>query len=130
MLLNEFWEVLEHILNGVLFVLMGLALHLIKLDWFYFLMGVMAIGIVLIIRYASTKATYSLLGHTDDHSPSKTIKILTWGGLRGGISIALALSLKDYPFGNEIILMTYIVVVFSILVQGLTIEKLIKKMYE
>jgi CPA1 family monovalent cation:H+ antiporter len=63
-------------------------------------------------------------------SPFNTVKVLTWGGLRGGISIALALSLGNYPFGNQIIVITYIVVLFSILAQGLSIGKLVKSIYK
>ncbi len=123
-LLNEVWEVLDEVLNGILFVLIGLALHLLKFDRSFLILGVAAIAIVLAARYISIFISYSLLKHTETN-PGDTMKILTWGGLRGGISIALALSLGEYPYGDGIILMTYIVVLFSILVQGLTIAKLV-----
>lgn len=126
-LLNEVWEVLDEVLNGILFVLIGLALHLLEFDSKFLIMGVVAIGIVLLARFVSIYATYSLLKHPELR-PIDTVKVLTWGGLRGGISIALALSLGNYPFGNGIILMTYIVVLFSIIVQGLTIGKLVKSL--
>lgn len=123
-LLNEIWEVLDHVLNGMLFVLIGLMLHLITFDWSFFTMGILAIGVVLLARYLSVYATYSLIKHKED-KPKDTVKILTWGGLRGGISIALALSLGTSAIGDGIILMTYIVVLFSIIVQGLSIGKLV-----
>jgi len=120
-LLNEVWEVLDQVLNGILFVLIGLMLHLIIFDWSFFMMGIIAIGLVLLVRYVTTYATYSLLKHTET-KPRDTVMILTWGGLRGGISIALALSLGAAPLGDGIILMTYIIVLFSIIVQGLSLE--------
>ncbi|MEM7368927.1 MAG: sodium:proton antiporter [Bacteroidota bacterium] len=123
-LLNEVWEVLDHVLNGILFVLIGLALHLLAYELLYLIMGFGAILIVLGARFLSVFSSYSFLRHTEDH-PMDTVKILSWGGLRGGISIALALSLKEYPFGDGIILITYMVVLFSILVQGLTLGKFV-----
>jgi CPA1 family monovalent cation:H+ antiporter len=126
-LLNEVWEVLDEVLNGILFVLIGLTLHLLEFDIISLIMGLAAIGIVLAARYISVSSIYSLLKHPEAR-PTDTIKLLTWAGLRGGISIALAMSLGDYPFGDRIILMTYTVVFFSIIVQGLTIGRLVKSL--
>lgn len=126
-LLNEVWEVLDQALNGILFVLIGLAIHLISFEREYMIMGVAAIAIVLLARFITLQVTYSMLKNEDDN-PQNTIKVLTWGGLRGGISIALALSLGEYPFGDGIILMTYVVVLFSIIVQGLTIGRLVTRL--
>ena len=126
-LLSEVWEVLDEVFNGILFVLIGLALHLLEFDIDYLIMGIIAIFVVLGARFLSIYMTYSLLKHSEAH-PINTVKILTWGGLRGGISIALALSLGEYPFGDGIILMTYVVVFFSIIVQGLTLGKLVKSL--
>lgn len=128
-LLNEIWEVLDEVLNGILFVLIGLSLHLLKFDKLTIILGLSAIVIVLLSRFIAVFSTYSLLKHKDDMLPISTVKMLTWGGLRGGISIALALSLGNYPYGTTIIAVTYIVVLFSILVQGLSIGKLVKKLY-
>lgn len=127
---NEIWEVLDDVLNAVLFVLIGLALHLLTFDDKTILLGVIGIVIVLLSRFVTISATYSLLKNKDDMSPLSTIKVLTWGGLRGGISIALALSLGESEYGTKIIIVTYIIVLFSILVQGLTIGKLVKKLYK
>lgn len=126
---NEIWEVLDDVLNGVLFVLMGLALHLLELDIKIIVFGLLAIIIVLLSRFIAVWSTYSLLKHKGDMSPLNTVSVLTWGGLRGGISIALALSLGSHTYGNKIILITYVVVLFSIIVQGLSISKLVKKLY-
>ena len=124
-MLNEIWEVLDEVLNGILFVLIGLVLHLLEFDYKFFIMGLAAIIIGLLARFVSIYSTYSFLKHKESH-PLDTVKIMTWGGLRGGISIALALSLSNYPYGNGIILMTYTVVLFSIIIQGLTLGKLVK----
>lgn len=123
-LLNEIWEVLDEVLNGVLFVLIGMAVHLLEFDTSTIILGLIAI--VLVSRFISVFSSYSLLKHKVDMSPFNTVKVLTLGGLRGGISIALALSLGNYPFGNQIIVVTYIVVLFSIMGQGLSIGKLVK----
>ena len=126
--LNEFWEIIDDVFNGILFVLMGLAIHLLDFNKSYLILGIITIMIVLIGRVISVFLPYSILKHGEEQ-PIKTITILTWGGLRGGISIALALSLSN-EFSGEIILhITYMVVLFSIIVQGLSIGKVVKKLY-
>lgn len=125
-MLNDFWEILDDVFNGILFVLIGLSFHLLEFDTNILLLGGLAIGIVLISRFVSVFIPYSLLKHKE-HSPLKTVTILTWGGLRGGISIALALSLATNSQSNTVMSITYIIVIFSIVVQGLTIGKLVKK---
>ena len=127
-LLNEIWEVLDDVFNGILFVLMGLAIHLVKFRTGYLTLGILAIVIVLIARFISVLLPYSLLKHKES-KPIKTVAILTWGGLRGGISIALALSLGDNTSSELILYITYAVVLFSIIVQGLSIGALVKKLY-
>ncbi len=127
-MLNDFWEILDDVFNGILFVLIGLTFHLLEFNTNILLLGGLAIAIVLISRFVSVFIPYSLLKHKE-HSPLKTVTILTWGGLRGGISIALALSLATNSQSNIVISITYIIVIFSIVVQGLTIGKLVKKMY-
>ncbi len=128
-LLNEIWEVLDDAFNGILFVLIGLAIHLLHFDAKHLILGILTIGIVLIARFVSVFLPYSLLKHSES-SPIKTVTILTWGGLRGGISIALALSLLDTSYADLILYITYTVVLFSIIVQGLSIGKLVKKIYK
>lgn len=127
-MLNDLWEILDDVFNGILFVLIGLYIHLLNFNVLYLTMGVIAILIVLFARFISVFAPYALLKH-DEEKPLKTVAILTWGGLRGGISIALALSLTKDLSSELIIFITYIVVLFSILVQGLSIGKFAKKLY-
>jgi CPA1 family monovalent cation:H+ antiporter len=126
--INSFWEILDDVFNGILFVLIGLAIHLLDFSTSYILLGILAIFIVLFARFISVLLPYSLLKH-EEEKPIKTIAILTWGGLRGGISIALALSLSKELSGDLILHITYIIVLFSIIVQGLSIGKVVKKLY-
>lgn len=123
-----FWYILDESLNGVLFVFLGLAIHLINIDnnslW---LLAALSIFLVLVARFISVVLPYSLLNHTE-HSWLNTTYILTWGGLKGGISLALAFSLEPDFSRNTILALTYGTVIFSILIQGLTISKLVKKL--
>ncbi|WP_299186902.1 sodium:proton antiporter [uncultured Aquimarina sp.] len=128
-LINDIWEVLDDVFNGILFVLIGLAIHLLKFDVGHLTLGIIAIFIVLFSRFISVLLPYSLLKHSE-MNPIKTVSILTWGGLRGGISLALALSLTDNPSSEVILYITYVVVFFSILVQGLSIGQLVRKLYK
>jgi CPA1 family monovalent cation:H+ antiporter len=128
-LLNDIWEILDDVLNGVLFVLIGLSIHLLKFELDYLFLGILAIGIVLIARFLSVLLPYSLLKHSEK-TPLKTVTVLTWGGLRGGISIAMALSITSNSASDIILYITYSVVLFSILVQGLSIGSLVKRIYK
>ncbi|MDY8134555.1 sodium:proton antiporter [Aquimarina sp. 2201CG5-10] len=127
-MINDIWEVLDDVFNGILFVLIGLAIHLLKFDIDHLTLGILAIVIVLLSRFISVFIPYSLLKHSEK-SPIKTVTVLTWGGLRGGISIALALNLMGNSSSEVILYITYVVVLFSIIVQGLSIGKLVKKIY-
>ena len=125
--LSEFWEMLDEIMNAVLFVLIGLEIISLPDNKEYIIAGLVMIPLVLLARLISTMIPFSLMKKSNT-KPSKIIAMLTWGGLRGGISIALALSLPEGEFRNLIILITYVVVVFSIIVQGLSIGKMVKKL--
>ncbi|WP_158849424.1 cation:proton antiporter [Algibacter sp. L1A34] len=126
--ISSFWEILDDVFNGILFVLIGLAIHLLNFNTGYIVLGILAILIVLLARFISVLLPYSLLKH-EEEKPIKTVAILTWGGLRGGISIALALSLSKELSGDLILHITYIIVLFSIIVQGLSIGRFVKKLY-
>ncbi len=124
--LNEFWEILDDVFNGILFVLIGLAIHLLNFNSSHLILGIIAIFIVLFSRFIAVFLPYSLLKH-EESKPLKTVVVLTWGGLRGGISVALALSLNNSTFGELITYITYVVVLFSIIGQGLSIGPFVKK---
>ncbi len=117
--LDMFWELLDEILNAVLFMLMGLEMMVITIVARHIEIGLVAIVAVLAGRLVSVAIPVFLM-HFRYRFERGTIPLLTWGGLRGGISIALALSLPAGTENDLVLSMTYIVVVFSVLVQGTT----------
>ncbi len=123
--LDKFWELVDEILNAVLFVMIGLEVLILTFNRSYLLAGIILIPLLLAARFICVGIPVVLLKPFRTFSPH-VIKILTWGGLRGGISVALALSLPAGPNREAILAVTYIIVVFSIIVQGLTIGKLVK----
>jgi CPA1 family monovalent cation:H+ antiporter len=120
-----FWELVDEILNTVLFVLIGLELLILELTGKALVAGLVAIPIVLLARFLCVGAPVRLLEFRRSFTPG-AIRILTWGGLRGGISVALALSIPAGAERDLILTVTYVVVVFSIVVQGLTIGRYVK----
>ncbi|MFD0766295.1 cation:proton antiporter [Mucilaginibacter lutimaris] len=125
--LGKFWHLVDEILNAVLFLFIGLEMLVIKINPTVMLIGAVSIIIVLLARWISVIIPVSLLKFKIKFERN-AVAILTWGGLRGGISVALALSLSSNMYRDQFVLITYIIVVFSILVQGLTIGKLAKKL--
>lgn len=123
---NKFWELIDEIMNAILFLFIGFELLLIPDLNKYWVMGSIAILVVLLARFISIWLPVKLIPFRNKFS-SGTIKILVWGGLRGGVSIALALSIDNGPYKQAIIAITYFVVVFSIIVQGLSIGKVANK---
>ena len=124
--LDNFWELIDEILNAVLFIWIGFEVLVLSLDLSYVLAGLVAIPLSLTARFISIWSTVFIFKFKRRFSDNAVL-ILTWGGLRGGISIALALSIAPGLARDVIVTTTYIVVIFSILVQGLTINKLITR---
>jgi CPA1 family monovalent cation:H+ antiporter len=125
--LDDFWELLDEILNAILFVLIGLEILVIPFQMYTFWVALIMIPIVLSARFISVSIPVMLLRLQRRFSPH-VIKILTWGGLRGGISVALALSLPADAPRDAILTFTYVIVVFSIVCQGLTLDRLLRKL--
>jgi CPA1 family monovalent cation:H+ antiporter len=123
--LDTFWELIDEILNAVLFVLIGLEVLVLPFTSDVLIAGLALIPLTLAARFTSVGLTITLLRFRREFTPG-VIKILTWGGLRGGISVALALSLPAGEARDVILAITYIIVIFSIVVQGLSIGRLIK----
>lgn len=127
--LDKFWELNDEILNAILFLFIGFNLLIIKNLENYWLPGIACIVLVLFARFISIWLPTKFIKFREKFTPG-TIKVLVWGGLRGGVSIALALSINDGPYQDAIIAITYFVVVFSIIVQGLSIGKLANRVLE
>ncbi len=123
---HKFWELLDVVLNAILFILIAFVIIVIDFETKYIFVGILSVLIVLISRiiivYLPHLAIPKLLKLTN-----KEAKIISWGGLRGGLSLALVLSLPNSETKNILLIATYFCVLFSIIIQGLTIEKLAKK---
>jgi len=121
----QFWELTDEILNSFLFLLIGLEVLVVTFSPQHTGLALIAIPVVLLARFVAVAIPIGLLSLRASFT-SGAIRILTWAGLRGGISVALALSLPATPYKPAILTMTYAVVVISILVQGLTVERLVR----
>ncbi|KMK51456.1 sodium:proton antiporter [[Actinobacillus] muris] len=131
--LDHFWEMIDHFLNSLLFFLIGFAILLVDFNIYGIVMMIIAVPICLVSRYVSLWLPFKALQQFRTYNPY-TLRIMTWGGLRGGLALAMALSIPaKTAFANGIdvkeliLVMTYSVVMFSILVQGSTVEPLIRK---
>lgn len=125
--LHKFWELIDDILNAVLFLFIGLMMLVIDIRTSPLLVGLIAIVVCLLARYISISLPVLALRKRLQFEKN-AITILTWGGLRGGISIAMALSLGSEMHRSEFVTITYVIVIFSILVQGLTIGRLARRL--
>jgi len=124
-----FWEMIDEILNSVLFLLIGLELLVLGLVPQYAWAGLIAIPLVLLARLSAVFIPMKVIG-TFKNFTKGAIPVLTWGGVRGGISVALALSLPENEYKPLILTATYCVVVFSIIVQGLTVKNVVQKVVD
>jgi len=124
---DAFWKMIDEILNAILFLMIGFEVFAVAFDMSSVLGGAMAVLLALLARLTAVAVPVLLLKPFRSFSKG-TIPIMTWGGLKGGISVALALSLPDSEWKPLILTATYIVVVFSIIVQGLTVAPLAKRM--
>jgi CPA1 family monovalent cation:H+ antiporter len=122
---DVFWKLIDEILNAVLFVMIGFEVLVLRWRPEWFLAGIVAIPLLLGVRLACVGLPISILRFFRQYDPA-TVRLMTWGGIRGGISIALALSLPASAHRELILVITYTVVVFSILVQGLTVGRAVR----
>ncbi|MCJ8517939.1 CPA1 family monovalent cation:H+ antiporter [Pseudorhizobium tarimense] len=120
-----FWTLVDEILNAILFLLIGLEVLVLRLDASLGWLPLLAIPIVLVGRFAAVGAPYLAMSRFVFFVPG-TVRTLTWGGLRGGISVALALSIPEVAEKSIILAATYVVVIFTIIVQGLTLKRLVQ----
>ena len=125
--LGKFWELIDEILNSILFMLIGLEMLIIKIKVTILIIGLICIGLTLFARWVSVILPVFLLRYKIKFEKN-AVAVLTWGGLRGGLSVAMALSLGVNMHRDEFVLITYMIVVFSIIVQGLTIGKLARNL--
>ena len=124
---DKFWDLIDKICNTVLFLLIGLQIFFISFEKEYLLLSILFIALVLLARFVSLFPVYMLLNRKQKHK-WLGLSVLTWGGLRGGISIALVLSLsRKMPYSDMFLVITYCIVVFSIVVQGLSMPALLRK---
>ena len=124
---DKFWELVDVLLNTLLFVLIGMEILVLTYKGEYILAGLLAVPIVLLSRYISLWVPIYFFSKKLEFVPNTNL-IMTWGGLRGGISIALALSLRPEMYRELFLVITYVIVVFSIIGQGLTVGPLIKRL--
>ena len=122
-----FWTLIDEILNSVLFLLIGLEVLVVAESFEYFWVAVLAIPVTLFARALSVTIPIAILARWETFTRG-AVPVLIWGGLRGGIAVALALSLPDNQYKAAILSITYGVVLFSIIVQGLTVKPLVKRM--
>ncbi|KIT15881.1 cation:proton antiporter [Jannaschia aquimarina] len=125
---DTFWTLIDEILNAILFLLIGIEVFAVAFDASYAVAGLAAIGLHLLARFSAVAVPVAVLRPFSDNLEEGVTRIMTWGGLKGGISVALVLSLPDNEWKPLMLTATYMVVLFSIIVQGLTVAPLAKRL--
>jgi Na+:H+ antiporter len=126
--LQKFWSLTDELLNALLFMLMGLEFAAIELRWSYIAATALAIPLALAARWLSIAAA-SLPLHLGSPGKSRAIALLTWSGLRGGIAVALALSLPASPYREALVTAAYGIAIFTMVVQGLSLGRVGARLY-
>jgi len=124
--IDTFWELIDEILNAVLFVMIGLEVLVLEARATFLAAGALAVPLILAVRFGCVSLPVAVLRRLGPVAPGAA-RLMTWGGIRGGISIALALALPASGARDLILVVTYVVVVFSILVQGLTVGRVVRR---
>lgn len=134
--MSHFWHTIDAFLNSLLFILIGLLLVVLPVTWAEVGLGILMIPAVLLARFISVGSVYKLFRRFREYDPH-SVKILTWGGLRGGLALAMAASIPQgqlmvngADYHTLVVVVTYIVVIFSIIVQGSTISPIIQRSIE
>lgn len=125
--INELWGALDYSLNIILFVLIGFSMHLIEFESLVVIGALMAIAVVLVSRYLSVVLS-SLFVDVKSFFQQKTTLILTWSALSGGISLALVMSLSESSYKSTLLTIVFVIVIFSIIIQGLTLGSVVKRL--
>jgi CPA1 family monovalent cation:H+ antiporter len=123
---DAFWRLIDEILNAVLFLLIGFEVFALSFSQRDIELGLLCIPLVILARFVAVGIPMGLLRFKRTFTPG-ALPIMTWGGLRGGISVALVLSLPASPWQPLLLTATYVVVIFSIVVQGLTMERVVRR---
>jgi CPA1 family monovalent cation:H+ antiporter len=123
---EKFWEITDEVLNAILFILIGLQLAIISFQFNLLIIGLIMAILLVLVRYVSLWLP-AILFFMKKERKDKTLPIMTWGGLRGGISIALALSLPQSMYKDIFVPVTFTIVLFSIIVQGFSMKWFVKK---
>jgi len=126
--LEKFWELIDEVLNAILFVWIGLEILIIHPPENFLLISIATILIIVVSRWLSISIP-SFLIPLKEKIPQKTVVVMVWAGLRGGLSLAMALSLSSTMNRDLFIYLTYIVVIFTIVIQGLTLKKVVSKVF-
>jgi CPA1 family monovalent cation:H+ antiporter len=127
--ISKFWELIDEILNAILFLLIGFEMLVIPFNYNLLIIGIITSAIVLFARWFSVALPVTIFKRKIKFEKNE-ILLLTWGGLRGGLSVALALSIPENMHRNEIVAITYIVAIFSITVQGTSISKFASRVFK